>query len=315
MGFLRRLRSELRLYSKRAILIVALLELCVVAAALMAGYDYAVEQTDVADRAVVNSCEQLYSAGVPEADCDLARASQAYSKAQLGDLAARIGPPAGSAVTLLGTVAFTLGHLSTLVGLIGLAILASTTLGEESRVGVARFREREALRSWTWPVRVGGIVSVWFVVSTIVALGALAVVQVFVSDDGRFGVDARSGASFLMGRLVGGTLTVGVFAVALVAIRSMLSTRPRWFLAAVTIVGAMTVGAATQHQLFPPSNLGWASLHFEGDLMSYLDRFPLNLYVSDGPVSTALLAGLAVLCGVLTLLYSTIRTHRDVSSR
>lgn len=279
----RQLRGELRLYANRLVVVVFALEVVVGVVALLVGQSYARDQIGaVADQRVM-SCAELAVMEIPADECPVVQADQADSRESLVELAERIGPPAKSSTTPVGAAALLLGHASTLVGLVGLTLVAAVVLGGEAEIGLARARDDLYLRRSAYIVRCVGLVIVWLTMTAGVVAVGMAANRVIGMDVGWTGAaDRRSSWSFLIDRLAGAVVVVTTFTVLLVALRRHLTSRARWFLAAGALAVGLVAMAATSSPFFPPSNAGWGVQRFQPDLLSFIDRFPLELTV-DAP--------------------------------
>lgn len=290
LQFMRRVRGESRLYCSRLVVIIVIIQVAVVAASLLVGQDYASEQIAIAESKTVNTCRELSQMGVPRTDCRKTQANQRYSGDQINKIADRIGPPAESSSSPLGVVGLTFGHSGTLVGLAGLALIATVVLGGEAEAGLAASRDRHYLGRSSFSVRAITLALVWLMLNTVVSGTVLLIgwwASIDVGWDGA--ADFRSTSAFVIRRIIGGLIVAATFAFALIALRRVASTRARWFLMSVTLLVVFVVLAGTERALLPPWNAGWAIQQYEQDLMSYIDRYPLSLGISAPSVSSSAL--------------------------
>jgi hypothetical protein len=297
-------RGELRMYCRGLVLLLVLVQAGVVIAALLIGQAYARDQIDAAVVTTVNTCGEIVAMGIPEDQCEFVQLQQRYSRAQLLELAGRIGPPAASSTTPSGAAALALGHGSTLVGLAGLVFIASLVLGGETASGLGAARDRSMLGRRAFTVRSVALLLVWVTSMVVIAALAWFASTMAAIDLGwDLGGDHRATWRFVALRLGGAGVTAACFVLPIIAARRVLTTRARWFVAGSFVACAIVVLAGTGAPFRPPSNVGLGLMRFEGDLLSYIDRLPAELVVTKPGVDSALIAGLAFLafvgtCGV-----------------
>lgn len=311
MRLLRQVRGELRLYAHRLVIGVLLLQTAVVVAALLAGQTYARDQVAIRG-APVRTCAEYKAMGVPPEECASSQAVHQESRDHLRAIAARVGPPGQASTTPPGVLALTVGHASTLVGLLALSLIAAVTLGAEREIGLARVRDTSHLAGRAGVVRCLGLITVWCAGTAIVGVAAVLVNELVATEVGWVGpADPRSTWQHLLIRSLGALLVVGVYACLLVSLRRLLTTRARTLAAGALVTVLLVAVGLTGHPYLLPSNAGWGVMAFERDVLSFIDRFPLQLTIDRTP-PPALVGAVAVAVLALGAAVARATVHGNV---
>jgi hypothetical protein len=277
----RPVKSSLRLFRPRDVLLVVVLQVLVCSVALALSQDFAREQIRAADGEVL-TCEEIRASevfkeeaeqfGEGEIDCAEIQASMRASAEGVQRIAEEIGPPGLSGTTTEGAAVLVLGQLLTIVGVATFGTLLALTFGAESENGVADLRDLLGGSPRTNAARVFATVLVATAMTMVSVIASLVVVRsmgIVVPWDV---TDWRASWQLAMKRFALVLLVVSGLGVLSWALRPVLRTRAAWLAFAGATAFATLVMRATP---WWPSSAVAAAAHIgRGRVGSFIDTVP-----------------------------------------